>query len=321
MITYNNFIGIDIGKFNFTVAQHGDKNIKEYENTIDGINSFIQGYQSLLPTSLCLFEATGGYELELLLTLYNQDIAVHRVNTSKLKNFTRSFGNGAKTDALDAKALALYGYERSSQLELFIPQDPIFFELSALVQRRNDLKQILIAEKNRLKSPIGKSIELVHDNYEAVMNVTVQQIDSITLKINNIIAQNPFLAARKKHLKSIPGIGDVVANELLILLPELGKLNRRQIASLAGVAPKAKDSGKFSGYRRVNHGRGLVKPLLFVAAMAASNSASYLKTFYQNLIGRGKKKIVAITALMRKIIVIANAKLRDLPSKSLSIKV
>jgi len=313
MTLYNNFIGIDIGKFNFIVALHGNKKVVEYENNLTGINSFLEDYQQLFPSSLCILEATGGYELELLFTLSQRSVAVHRANTRKVKNFIRSFGNSAKTDALDARALALYGYERSNQLELFVPQSSQALELYALVQRRSDLKQILVAEKNRLKSPkLGTTAMIIKDSHNSVIKVIANQIDSITLKINAIITESPILAAKKKELKTIAGIGDIVANELLALLPELGRLNRRQIANLTGLAPKANDSGKFSGYRPTGHGRSLVKPLLFLAAMAARNSNSSFKIFYQDLINRGKKKMVALTALMRKIIVIANAKLRDL---------
>ena len=133
----------------------------------------------------------------------------------------------------------------------------------------------------------------------------------MTQKINDLIDQEECLKERKKILKSIPGIGDIIANELVVRLPELGRLNRRQIASLVGLSPQANDSGKFSGYRSTYHGREGIKPSLFLAAMAARNSKSQLKEFYEQLTRRGKTKMVALTALMRKIIVIANARVRD----------
>ena len=126
-----------------------------------------------------------------------------------------------------------------------------------------------------------------------------------------MIKENSELKSKKNILKSIPGIGEVVANELLASLPELGCVNRKQIASLVGLAPRANDSGKFRGYRSKGYGRSLVKPLLFLSAMAARNSNSSLKAFYDNLIVKGKKKMVGLIALSRKIIVIANAKLRN----------
>lgn len=319
MSLYNNYIGLDIGKYNFVVALYGRKNTKEYENNKAGIKSFISDYKQLLSNnSLSILEVTGGYELELLFTLHHQGFAVHRANTRKLKNFINSYGNGAKTDSMDAKALAFYGFERKSSLELFVPQRKKAIELYELVQRRNDLKQMLVAEKNRLQAPT--TVGIIKYSCQLMIKVISEQIESLVFKINTLIKDDIILAARKKLLMSIPGIGNIVANELLILLPELGQLNRRQIASLAGLAPRANDSGKFTGYRRTGHGRSLVKPLLFLAAMAARNSNSELKLFYENLIARGKKKMVALTALMRKIIVIANAKLCDFYIKDLVIK-
>ncbi|MDN3030233.1 MAG: transposase [Candidatus Tisiphia sp.] len=113
------FISLDIRKFNFVVAIHGKKETKEYENNFNGIADFIKDYKENLSSALCILETTGGYEMEILVTLCTQTIAVHRANTRKVKNFIRSFGNAAKIDSLDAKALALYGFERYERLELF----------------------------------------------------------------------------------------------------------------------------------------------------------------------------------------------------------
>jgi transposase len=319
MSLYNNFIGLDIGKYNFVVAIYGNKQVGKYENNKAGIESFISDYKLLSDNSLSVLETCGGYEIELLFTLYNEGFAVHRANARKVKNFIRSYGNGAKTDSLDAKALALYGFERKSSLELFIPQTEKALELYELVQRRNDLKQILVAEKNRVQAPTA--IGIIKTSAQLMVKVISEQIAFITTEIDALIKDDPILTARKKALMSIAGIGNIVANELLILLPELGKLNRKQIASLAGLAPCANDSGKFSGYRRTGHGRSVIKPILFLAAMAARNSNSQLSVFYRNLINRGKKKMVALVALMRKIIVIANAKLHDLYASNLDIKI
>lgn len=129
--------------------------------------------------------------------------------------------------------------------------------------------------------------------------------------MNQIIETDAVLKEKKAVLKTIPGVGEVTAVNLLILVPELGTLNRKQIASLTGLAPIANDSGQFKGYRATGHGRAGVKPILFMAAMAARNSNSWLKSFYNRLIEAGKKKMVALTALMRKIIIIANARIRD----------
>lgn len=318
MTLYNNFIGIDIGKYNFVVAAYGNKETKEYENNHAGIDIFTQDYKDLLADSLCILETTGGYEMQLLLTLCEENFSVHRANTRMVKNFIRSFGNVAKTDNLDAKALALYGFERGERLGLFKPQSEKTFELYELVQRRNDLKQVLIAEKNRIKAP---RLNVTKVSLDAVIKVISEQLETITETINAMIESDEKLAIRKKIIKTVPGIGDIVANELLVLMPELGNLDRRKIASLAGLAPRSNDSGTFSGYRRTGHGRSFIKPILYLAAMSARNSNSELKIFYEKMINRGKKKMVALVALMRKIIVIANARLKTFDAEKLAIKI
>jgi len=312
MIEYQNYIGIDIGKFNFVVAVYNRSVTKEYENTADGIAKFLNDYKAILSNSLIVMEPTGGYETELLYILCDRNYATHRADTRKVKKFIESYGNGAKTDVLDAKALAHYGQERGKTLTLFLPQSMKSLELFRLAQRRNDLNKMLVAEKNRFKLPSSKTIQISCKNMVKVLS---KQISAITEQIKVIIDADPILKEKQKILKTIPGIGNIIGSELLILLPELGgQMTRRTIASLAGLAPRAKDSGKFKGYRRTGHGRSGIKPLLFLAAMAARNSKSHLKEFYEKLLARGKKKMVALTALMRKILVIANAKLKALAS-------
>lgn len=307
MKEYNNFIGIDIGKDSFVVCENAGKKTHTYMYDTSGIKIFLKDFKTSLKKALCILETTGGYEMNLLCVLCKKDIAVHRANTKQVKHFIRSNGNGAKTDQLDAKALALYGQERHTRLELFQMPSKKAFDLFELVQRRQDLKQILVAEKNRLKAP---RTDCTKESVEKMIGVVSEQIACVTQKINELIEEDACLREKKKILKTIPGIGDVIANELLILLPELGQLNRRQIASLVGLAPIAKDSGRSRGYRQTAHGRAGIKPCLFLAAMAARNSHSNLKIFYEQLVNRGKNKMVALVALMRKIIVIANAKLK-----------
>lgn len=308
MTVYTNFIGIDMGKFNFVASIYGNKTTNEYENSCSGIGKFIEEHQSVLLDSLIVVEATGGYELEFIYTIVAAGYKIHRADARKVKNFIRSFGSAAKTDILDAKALAKYGHERSAHLKLFSLSSPDRIELFQLVQRRNDLTSILVAEKNRLQGPSGN---IIKDSIDSMINVISGQIESITEKIKRLIDSIPELKQKMELLKTIPGIGNVVAFELLILLPELGTLCRRKIASLAGVAPRASESGKFTGYRRTGNGRFGIKRILFIAAMAARNSNTCLKEFYEKLTGRGKKKMVALTALMRKILVIANAKIKS----------
>ncbi|MDP1724268.1 MAG: IS110 family transposase [Alphaproteobacteria bacterium] len=309
MQNYHNFIGIDIGKFTFVVSIHAHKDVKEYNNDGQGIEEFLACYKDILPQSFCILETTGGYELTLLYTLCNKKIAVHRADTRKVKSFIKSYGSSAKTDKLDAKALARYGFERQNILKPFEPQSARILDLFAFVQRRSDLKQMIVAEKNRLKAP---NASVVKESCEQMITTLNEQINTITDKIKKLVDLDSILKQKMDMLKTIPGVGGVTAFQLVVLLPELGTLDRRKIAALAGVAPISNDSGKYSGYRRTGYGRGGIKPILFLSAMAARNSKSSLHDFYNRLIVAGKKKMVALTALMRKILVIANAKLKDL---------
>src|SRR5262245_53479845 len=153
MKAYHKFIGVDMGKYSFVTNIFGEKNTTEYENTSAGIVQFIQDHKTRLANALCVVEATGGYELALLYALTEKSYAIHRADARKVKFFIHSFGLSAKTDALDAKALAHYAKEREERLTLFVPSSKKMMELFHLVQRRNDLKTMLVAEKNRYKSP------------------------------------------------------------------------------------------------------------------------------------------------------------------------
>jgi transposase len=318
MKKYHNYVGIDIGKFNFVVSVHNCKGTKTFENNPKGIASFIKDYKTILDKSLCVLETTGGYEMKVLMALCERNVSVHRANTRKVKNFIHSFGNSVKTDALDAKALALYGFERQEKLELFKPKGVVDLKLYQLTMRRQDLIKMLISEKTRLQAPDS---EFTKKSCGVMIKAISEQIKYIDEEIDSLIMENTALKSKKEILKTIPGIGESTAMQLLVLLPELGLLNRKQIASLTGLAPRANDSGTYKGYRSVARGRENIKPILFMSAMAARRSKTYLKDFYNTLISNGKKKMVALTALMRKIIVISNAKIRDLLKQSNAIKI
>jgi transposase len=308
MTLYHNFIGIDIGKFEFVSHVFGRKETQTYANNPEGFSLFLEAHADLMQTAFCVLETTGGYELDLWYTLIDRKIVIHRADTRKVKNFIRSYGNAAKTDRLDAQALAKYGRERFSELEPFKPQSQHAIQLFKILQRRIDLKKILVAEKNRNQQD---SIPLIEKGREKLITVLTEELETLNAEILKVIQGDPLLKAKHQILQKIPGIGEKIGYELLILLPELGTLNRRQIASLAGLAPLSNESGKFKGYRRMGHGRQGIKSTMFLAAMAARNSKTHLKEFYEKLITKGKAKLVALAALMRKIRVIANAKIRD----------
>ena len=305
---YRNFIGIDIGKKYFVVGIHGQKETYTFENTQSGFDSFFHDYSHILPQSLVVLETTGGYEADLLIALLAKGIATHRANTRSVKAFIRSFGKFAKTDALDAQALALYGFDRHEQLALYKPATTDQQNLLLWTQRRLELKALLVQEKNRRQAPLNKNLRASFTKIIQAIEAEIQEIDC---QLQTLIAQHPCLKGQVALLKTITGIGQTTAILLIALLPELGKMNRRQVASLCGLAPHPFESGQKIGYRKTRGGRQFIKPVIFMAALTAARSHSALGAFYQRLVASGKKKMVALTALMRKIIVIANAKLRD----------
>jgi transposase len=304
---YQNFIGIDIGKETFVAAAHGDKEARSFSNDPTGFELFFKTYEPFLSNALVVLETTGGYELQQIRYLQAKNIAVHRANTRKVKYFIKSLGILGKSDAIDAKALARYGQERHAQLELF--REAPTKVLQKLVERREDLKKMFVQEKNRLQAPDQQGLKA---SFEAVIQVLQSQLELIEEEIEQYCKAHPHLRERRKVLRTVKGIGPIVSAQLVALLPELGTMDRKKIASLAGLAPHPYESGKKVGYRRMKGGRGSIKSALYMAAMAASKSKkSTLGIFYSRLVSAGKKKMVALGALMRKILVIANARVRD----------
>jgi len=310
MSNYSTFFGIDIGKSEVFVAKHGTKSSLAFPNSKEGIKKLFKTYKAELANAFIVLETTGGYETLVLNALLDKNISVHRANTRYVKSFIRSWGKLGKSDALDAQALALYGYERHKNLPLFQKQPPELIQLIALTQRKLDLTQMLVQEKNRLKSP--QNNPSIIQCCSQLIQTLQTHIASVTKEIDSLIKNNALWLKKKEVLESIPGVGPIISSMLLALMPELGQINRRQIASLAGLAPHPYESGQKIGYRRTKGGRQQIRPILFIAAMAARNSNSPLKAFYEKLIAKGKKKMVALTALMRKILLIANAKIKPL---------
>ncbi|MFI5205824.1 MAG: transposase, partial [Candidatus Paceibacterales bacterium] len=205
---YTNFIGIDIGKSEFVSFLKSDDKTKCYENNCKGFKKFLSDHKDDLPNSLVVLETTGGHENACLNFLLDNNYTVHRADTRKVKNFIRSFGQHAKTDNLDAKALSLYGYERQDRLALYQKVDKNHEALKLLVERRQDLKQMLVQEKNRFQAPLNKSLQA---GIKTVMICFEKQINNIEESINKIIDENKDLSRKKEILMTVPGIGPTTA--------------------------------------------------------------------------------------------------------------
>lgn len=298
------FIGCDVGKAEIVIFSSQDQTITTLTNTPESLARFAR---SLDPEGLVICEATGGYEAILLDALVAAGRPAHRADARKVKAFIRSLGTLAKTDAIDARALARYGEERHDRLKHWVPGDIDQTRLHALVMARRDLVADKTAWNNRLKAPGAKA---AYGFIGPILTALGEQIAAIDAAIAQIV-QSGQLAAKAQTLQAIPGIGAVTAYSLIALMPEIGTLDRKQAASLAGLAPHPKQSGQSNAYRRIRGGRPALRQALFMATMAATRYNPIIKAFYQRLINNGKKPIVALTAAMRKLITIANAKIRD----------
>jgi transposase len=304
--TPSRFIGCDVGKTAIVVSDPASQRTTEIANRPEALADFAA---SLDPTCFVVCEATGGYERDLLTALIAAGVPAHRADARKVKAFIRSFGTLGKSDALDANALARYGLDRHAELSLWSAREPERLRLQALVLARRDFVRDRLAYANRRAAPAA---EPVHAYLAALVESFDRQIKAIEADIQALCAACEPIAKAVKTLVAIPGIGQKTAAALIALMPELGSLPRRQAAALAGLAPHPNQSGKTDAYRRTRGGRPEVKRCLFMAAISASKHNPTLSAFYNRLLRAGKKPLVAITAIMRKLVVIANAKLRPI---------
>ena len=306
---YQNFIGIDISKHDFVIAMFGDTNGHTFDNSLEGFELFFEQFEQYLIDSLVVLETTGGYEMALLNFLLSKEITVHRADTRKVKYFIRSLGTQAKTDLIDAQGIAQYAFERQHTLQPFSKVSKNMLKLQQLMQRRCDLNKMKVAELNRKQAPMIS--KWVKESCTKMIALLREQINELDEEIDKLLLQEQSAKDKLAIIEEVDGIGEIISKALLIMLPELGIVNRRQIASLAGLAPHPYESGKKKGYRRTKGGRSEIRAILYMGAMSASRSKGRLGEYYRSLIVRGKKPMVALTALMRKMLVIANAKMAE----------
>ena len=299
------FIGCDVGKNAIVVFDSRTGATRTIANQDDTLAALASEFDE---TCFVVCEATGGYEAGLLDAVSQAGQAIHRADARKVKAFIRSFGMLGKSDAIDARALARYGQERHRQLPRWHMRDKTRDRLQALVLTRRDLVTDRTAWGNRAKAPGGALLEALIAPLRQCLDARISAIDAA---IAELLDTDQVLQRDVAIVRTIRGIGEVCAPALIALMPELGSMNRRQAASLAGLAPHPNQSGLRDAYRPVRGGRPEIKRLLFMAALCASRHDPQLKPFYQRLIANGKKPIVAITAIMRKIIVIANARIKQ----------
>lgn len=307
--SFQHFIGVDVGKDTLVLCRYGSPETISVSNTPSGITELFSTYKSWFEGSYVVVDTTGGWERSLIISLLGCNLTVHRADGRKVKSFARSLGKLAKTDAIDAAILARYGHDRHQELFICQLADDSLFLLQNLVTRRSQLATYAKEEKQRLSGPLPQKLRfLIEQHLESLQ----EQLETIEKEIAVCLKENPILQAKAELLKTMPGIGPQTAPFLLAELPELGQLDRKQIAAIAGLAPYAYDSGRMNARRRTYGGRRHVRAALFLAALNAIRAKdSTLRTFFLRLTEAGKSKRCALIAVARKIITILNAKLRD----------
>ncbi len=299
------YAGIDVSKATLDVGIWGESGVVTYGYDAGGIAAVVEALRRYQPSRVVV-EATGDLQKELVTALVMAGLAVAVVNPKRVRDFARAAGRLAKTDHLDALVLAQFG--QALQPPLYQAQSAEGEQMSAWVSRRQQLVEMLTAEKNRLKMTRDATVRA---QIEAHIRWLEEEIAALNDKVADLIAADPCWQATGAVLRSMPGVGPVAVATLLAELPELGQLNRQQVAALVGVAPLNRDSGQRRGKRHVTGGRATVRRVLYMAALTATRCNPVISQFYQHLLAAGKEKKVALTACMRKMIVILNAMVRD----------
>jgi transposase len=299
------YVGIDVSKGRLDGDLAPNPAPFQAANDAAGIASVCARLAPLKP-ALVVLESTGGLEVALAAALALAKIPVAVVNPRQVRDFAKALGRLAKTDAIDASTLALFG-ERIRPAARPLPDEEAR-AFAALLSRRGQLVEMRSAEKNRLG---GACPEPVRASLEAHVAWLTEQIARVEKDLGAAVEASPVWKAKDDLLRGIKGVGPAVSRTLLAALPELGTLTRQQVAALAGLAPRNRDSGQFRGQRSIGGGRAQVRSALYMAALVASRHNPALKAFSDRLRAAGKAAKVRLVAVARKLLTIANAVLRD----------
>jgi len=299
------FVGVDVSKLQLDVAVRPSGELWQFGNDDRGTAALIKRLTPLHP-QLVILEATGGLEAPLVAALSHAGFPVVIVNPRQVRDFARATGRLAKTDKIDAHVLALFG-ERVQPEVRPLPDDTAL-AFHALLTRRRQIIGMLTEEKQRLsqapKGPLRTGIA----KHVRWLEREIKAVDS---DLNDTLTKSPIWRAKDALLQSAPGVGRVFSFTLLAGLPELGRINRKEIAALVGVAPHACDSGSMRGRRMIWGGRAAVREVLYMSTLAATRFNPVVRAFYKRLLATGKPKKVALIACMRKLLVTLNAMVRE----------
>jgi len=297
------YVGVDVAKETLDVAVSNSQETCRFANDHEGITQVIRHIASLYPAGIIL-EATGRLEMPLAIELQSKCLPVVIINPRQVRDFARATGALAKTDAIDARLLALFGLRIKPEVRSL--PDKQARETANLLTRRRQLMEMLVAERNRL----SRANADIQPNIKDHIKWLKKALSDINTDLEQRIQSSPSWQEKDSLLRSVPGIGKIVSSTLLIELPELGVLNRRKIAALVGVAPLNRDSGTMRGKRTVWGGRAALRATLYMAALVATKRNPVIAAFYRRLLDAGKVKKAALVACMRKLLTIVNAMMR-----------
>ena len=296
------YVGVDVAKVQLDVAVRPSGAGWKVSHDEAGIRQLVSRLKTLAPV-MVLLEASGGLELSLVAALAAEAVPVVVVNPRQVRDFARATGKLAKTDALDAAVLAHFAAVVRPPVRPL--RDAETQALNSLVARRHQVRTMLVSEKNRLSAATA-----VRPRIETHIAWLERELDDLDKNLRQTLRQSPVWRDKDDLLRTVPGVGEQVSFTLLAYLPELGTLDRRQIAALVGVAPFNRDSGTLRGRRTVWGGRARVQAALYMGALVASRCNPIIRDFYQRLLACGKPKKLALTACMRKLLVILNSMLK-----------
>ena len=298
------YVGIDVSKAKLDVSVRPSGDEFSTANDEVGIAGLAIRLKELAPR-LIIVEATGGYQTALVAGLALENLPIAVVNPRQVREFAKATGKLAKTDALDAAVLAHFGEALRPKPKPLESEEVVL--LGALVARRRQVVEMITAETNRLAQSRGA----VKTRIKAHINFLRRELATMNRDLDKMLRRSPVWREQDELLRSVPGVGPVLTATLLSQLPELGRLNRRQLAALVGVAPLNRDSGTLRGHRHVSGGRKAVRAALYMSTLVATRYNPTIKAFYQRLCAAGKLKKVALVACMRKLLTILNAMLRS----------
>lgn len=305
----NRFVGIDISKSSFDICILPERQVATFANTAEGICTFIALMADLVGIERLVIEPTGGYERGVVEALLAARLPVAKVNAKQVRQFARACGQLSKTDRIDAFVLADYG--RRMESKVLAPSSLGQTMLVDLVARYRQLSHMIVQEKNRREKLARNADGRTRAWIEESLHFLIEQRQSVVEAMTACLEAHAALKSKADVLMSLKGIGLRTAYFLIAGLPELGHIDKGQIAKLVGVAPLNRDSGLMRGKRMIGGGRRPVRDALYVAALPAIRFDPDMKALFQRLKAKGKPGKVAIVAVMRKMIVILNARMRD----------